>query len=485
MKKTLVLLLSLVVAGMAVSEDIGWSGRLSLGAKVDMVEGWDEYNNSYVTEEPTSQSSFNDFTYKAGNLVLTFGFGFNNDEDENDDTYMWQYIAAKYSTIDYGFSMGFTHHLEGGMDINDPNTVTKFEFWETYGWYNLLNGDLELRVSKKGGEPYWWRAATVALGAFEAWDDGGLYGDGDQFFEANENGGIWLNYIGFRNLSFGVRLRNPFGAVADNEYNNTPGNYLKDMTIGAKYDTGDWGVSFMTNLRSYKAYTQGWGYVPDGILHDAFVADFHVGFNYMIMDGIWVYGDFYANEALDFTKSKATNDNWYMDKPLLSFGLGSSYSGGPFGANLTFMALDLSSAFGATNQWEKEDSMEMNLFLSGSYEAGPFNAGLEINVYDLADNFSTVGQLFTTQDWGGGRSLHINPSAGYQITDKFKANLGLGWTKGLGSDNDKYQLFRVNPAFIWNVAGSASISISYYLEYDTDADNSIDNNIGLYFYWEF
>jgi hypothetical protein len=495
MKRISLFLLTFALTGGTVFAQLGFSGKLNLGTKINLMKGQDNYDNKYVKKDETVSSSFNEFSYGDGPFTLTFGLGFNEDPDTNDDVYIWNYMGARYANEDYGFSMGFTHHLEGGMDVmkviqnntTDDSQKMVFEFWETYGWYNFLGGDLELRVAKKGGQPEWWRAASVVLDAYEAWDDGGLFGDGSQAFEANEDGGIWLNYTGIRDLAFGVRLRDPFGEIgfgnANKEFNNTPGNYFKDMTVGAKYDTGDWGVSFMANLRGNKAYDY---WATGNNLWDAFTGDLHAGFNYKILDGIWVYGDFTAYEFGNFGV-----DDWWIGEPVFNFGLGSSYEGGPINASLTFMALDLSSAVGKTKvregEWAKEDSMEMDLFISGFYDRGSLSAGVEVNVYDLVDNFFEVGQLYTTQDWGGGRSLHINPSVGYQIASKFRADLGLGWTKGIGSENDKYQLFRVNPAFTFIPAGNpdTNIVLSYYFEYDTDTQEFTDHYIGLGFTWSF
>jgi hypothetical protein len=498
MKRISLFLLVFALTGGALFAQLGFSGSLNLGTKIDLTKGQDNYDNKYVRKDTEVHSSYNDFSYEDGPLSLSFGLGFNEDPDTNDDVYLWNYIGAKYANEDYGFSMGFTHHLEGGMDLmevlggnlNSGNEAQKmvFEFWETYGWYNFLGGDLELRVAKKGGQPYWWRAASVVLEAYEAWDDGGIYGDGSQAFEANEDGGIWLNYTGVRDLAFGVRLRDPFDEVGlgnqNYDFNNTPAQYFKDMTIGGKYDTGNWGVSLMTNLRNNKAYaiwTDG-----DGTLWDAFTADLYAGFNFKIMDGFWVYADFTAYEVHSFGKN-----DWWIGEPVFNSGLGASYEG-PVNASLTFMVLDFSSAVGKTyvrqGDWDKKykDSMEMDLFVSGSWEGDTLNAGIEINVYDLADNFYYAERLFTTEDWGGGTSLHINPYFGWQIVkDKLRADLGAGWTKGLGADNDKYQLFRVNPSFTVSPAGGANIVLSYYFEYDTDAKEFNDHNIGIGFNWSF
>ena len=472
MKKALVLLLILAVAGGAFAKgnsqaaaaaddekgQFSWSGGVDIGGKIDFVDGGAK---NAVIEPDGNTKGHTDLAYTLGGLKLGMGFETNywDADDGYDITAAKIGLSAAYTGDRWGAKVAMPFITidrtaeDDGTGVSLPNDQYRPQFLAynpdtLWGYYTFLDNTLRFDVSYAGGGNGVWAVSDLVKDDFfDVWDriDDGGWGGGAQF-----------TYTGIKNLSFGAIFPFAFdgtGLFVDDT--------LLSSTLGAAYNNGTLGASFMLALNpAYRYERDAIGDVvldADGdpvLTYKKYAfADMHIGFKYAINDAMSVKAD----AAIGFGGNTDMGDDVFA-----AIGVNFDYSKDPFGFGLTFKFHDMTNSNYANEDW-----------------------------------------------WGS--ALEINPYASYQITDALKAKLGITLGMGVGlynkkTDNTKIPngifgnangfatknaYLTIEPGLAWAVGAGASMNFGYCVKMNLDSkykdagytDKLLDHNVTMGFKW--
>ena len=451
MKKTLVLLLILAVAGgiFAQNGEISWSGGVEINGKLNLnTQDPADADKNIATVgaiDDANTKGFVDLSYKNGGLTL--GMGFSSTYWDADDNWVNSSsigLKADYTADRWGA------HAEMDLLNSDGTVLGGKGPTQLWGYYTFLDNALRFDVAVDGGGNGIWAVSDIVLEEYNIDVD---FGGGlertiyNGWNKLDDGAGFQFVYTGIENLSFGAIFPWDYnngaihGTAADGpKFGET---FFKQMVIGAKYDNGSIGVSFMLGL-------QPWSYLDGTDVKDKVAAFTHVGFKFGINDAMTLKADVIAGFGFSDKYGFWDKDGEAASKVLMSFGLNFDYS------------------------------------------ADPLGVGVTVKFFDLAD--STVGD-----SGNGGRSLVLNPYVSYQINDPLKASLNITLVQGMGEWNkendalkgkEKVSSLAIEPALDWAVADGASMGFGYCVKFSLDGDLSgkdklLDHNITLKFKWSF
>ena len=223
-------------------------------------------------------------------------------------------------------------------------------------------------------------------------------------------------------------------------------SFFKRMVIGASYETGALGFSFMMGFQPWVDEDYDTWAAADA--KDKTAVFTHVGFKFGINDAMTLKADFvggFGYKGVNFTDGK------------------------------------------------KESKLLAALGVNFDYSADPLNVGITLKMLDFGD----VG--YYDSDLGG-LAMVINPYLGFQINDPLKVTLGITIEKGLGDynkDNDKgynVSTLEIAPGLEWTVAEGASMTFGYDLKFDLNDKAAVEgykdnklltHNITMGFKWSF
>ena len=390
MKKSLVFLLILAVAGGIFAQEgsFSWSGAVDFNAKMDLIPDDPEV---YLVNDANTGATV-DLAYTLGGLELGMGFTAKVvDADDNVINKGAIGLKAGYTGDNFGLHAEmdlFTTQYGTGGDTTFTATfgsqILSFGPTSLWGYYTFLNGDLRFDASYNGGGNGVWAVSDIVKD--ENW------GDWDRL-DAGA-GGLQFTYTGIDSLSFGIIFPfygingNPAGAPGDYTYGFFE-NVFKNITLGAAFDNGSLGVSFMAALQNYSDFT----------------VDFALGFYYQI------------NDAMKVNFDTAMRFGLYTG---VSIGLGFSYDASPLNIGLTIKAIDLtdeglSDSFGG---------MALEFAPTVSFAFSDFlSAHLNIT-FDVGLGDGTATEKMLELEFAPGLDFTIAPNATFGLG--YCVRLGLG-----------------------------------------------------------
>jgi len=388
MKKTLVLLLILAVAGGIFAQDgeFSWSGGVDIGAIIDL-NNEDAAGDTEVLIGPDGNIKGHvDLGYTLGGLSLGVGFAADYwDEDDGDVTGASIGLSADYTADRWGA------HVE--MDLFGVDSILSEGPTSLWGYYTFLDGGIRFDVSHKGGGNGIWAVSDIVLGEFhDAWD------------RLDGNTGIQFTFGLIEGLSFGFQF--PFGG--DDAFIDRPfvDNFFKNMLLGASFESGAIGVSFMLGL---------WPVVVSG--DDKVEAEIHVGFSFAINDAMSVNADLLADVGNAAEEAYA------------AFGLGFNFAADPLSAGVTIKFLDFTDKF---------DGRWLSLEPSVGYQINDaVSVGLALTFgKGLGDGNKDAGHL------------EVNPTLSWAVADG--ASMNFGWTLGYDLDAGEVDANNITMGFSWS-----------------------------------
>jgi hypothetical protein len=460
MKKALVLILILAVAGGVFAAGIGqasakdgeggWSGSATVDLRSEI---------NLIPVKPTI-GWHNDSVFSGGVSYTEGGFNFgleaywNKDDGSNVD------IDASYATDRFGLTFGagvynttetVTITIEAG-DIDGTDPATDLVYTDTvssasigvyaaYGYYKFMDGNLTLKAAWAGGGESLWRTSTVVLRP-RNFNGSGL---GEHGNWENQGGSLYLYFTGMEGLNIGVRLPSPFVG------SKTLEKYIWGTVIGAKYSAGDIAFSTMFALGSNR-FAEG--------------MSAHVGFTMKVSDMI--------NFGLDgsFFDLGSKYLLGVYSGPAINIGTQVNFAMDALTARLTARAFNLT----------KSNALAVDVLVTVGYKVSDtFSFGIDINSYNLLDKPQAryMDDVATT-----GRQLRVKPSLTLQATEAVKVTASVEYNKGLGTVN-KVHTLSFNPSIAWTVYKNATITFWYNLGYNMVASAVTANNFRVGFKWTY
>jgi hypothetical protein len=253
MKKILVLLLILAVAGGVFALDGEWSlsGKAEIGSTFD-----------FEADPISATGSGYNYVYD----------GWGNIDGQLALNYSWDALSLG---MDYNYGGGIGGNLEydGGnykFQVNAPlNRMIVAALppqpWEgrLWGSYTMLSGLFLLEAAYNSRDTEWWTSDKTAafnsvVGLNEAGDDLASFGSialkpwaGGDTFTKVDHGNFLLGSVELENLSFGVQLPNVFRGARQDLIENVLRNMVAGFTfkmqpveVAAQFQMGNFGVYF-------------------------------------------------------------------------------------------------------------------------------------------------------------------------------------------------------------------------------------------------
>jgi len=272
MKKILVVLLVLAVAGGVFAQDWSLGGKAEMGAYVNF-DGKDADGEPAITVIASQYNQPYDWwDFVHGN----FGMSYTRDTLR---------VGLDWSTHNY-------RDLEGWVEYGGENYALKISsglgnldgFWPQtlWGYYKILNGMVHLETAVSSRDTQWWVSDTTgAFGNDHGWKNlvnpvlDGAWGGGRNSFSKYAEEDIFLVNLALNGLEFGVQLRDLFelGGYLDDQFpghieGTNPWNagykgrlliddVLKNLLFGLKFQMAPFEIAVQFLMKDYGAYFGG------------------------------------------------------------------------------------------------------------------------------------------------------------------------------------------------------------------------------------
>jgi len=361
MKKTLVLLLILAVAGGIFAQEgsVSWSGGVDITFAIDLAD--DDLEVGVISDHDIG--GFVDFAYTKGGLELGVGFSAKVwDGDDEIPVFAGTIgLSADYTADNWGahVEMDFLKNEWGHDEILSEGPTS------LWGYYTFMGGDLRFDVAYIGGGNGTWSVSDLVL------DQHGDYG----WDRLDGEAGIQFTYTGIEGLSFGLQM--PI-------YGEFVAEMLQEILFGLAYDNDPLGVSLMVAL--------------DNTTFADFGVWIHGGFKFAINDAMSINADVLLTVADEF---------------LFSAGVGFDYSADPLGVGIAVKFTDITDKFdGRTLDIAPYVSYQINDAL-----AFRFDIDFCVGIGDFFDEITLELNPSLAWDVGGGASMAFGYSVVLDFTD--------------------------------------------------------------------
>ena len=413
MKKTLVVLLILAVAGGVFAQEFSWSGGVDINGKIDFLNT-DFFNHQAIIGQDGDGSTAGHVDLEYTNGGLTLGVGFSAKYWDADDGLIEDAtigLSAGYVGENFGL------HVE--MDLLGTASFTSAGPTSLWGYYTFMDEALRFDVAYKGGGNGNWVVSDLVL---EEFTDGKANATGIKdmglwnWDRLDGAGGFQVTYTGIEGLSFGVQLPFDFDEIVSGTTNKTFGGYFILSSLwGVKYDVDPLSLSFMLNLNPKVEP------IPPHDLEGIYV-DIHFGFGYKLNDAMAIKGDVALAS--------------FADEFFAAAGLQFDYEAAPLNAGIKVIFHDFTDKNGLNADW--------------------YGFGLEINPYVGYWFIEDVlkGNLGLTFKQGLGdyndtlSVLEISPGIEYNVDPN--AKITLGYTMGFDLDLSEIATNAITLGFSWS-----------------------------------
>ena len=449
-----VVLLSLIFAlltTLVFAEERGqftWSGNAIFGFEVDFQAGSMEGQNrdrspAFGLIEETDTLANLDFAWVRGGLRLGADFQVRAYEANFDRAWNPR-NRIRFSAGYFGDSFGLFARTGNLLNTHaGDRSVANSPMDHLWGYYITPFG-LRFDVAYRGeGGSGIWAVSDIVLnqhmeltGFYDGVRlmDGVLPEDNPWNRLAEQRTGLQLNYLGLEGLSVGFMLpfflpeRPPTERFA-------AADALRHMVIGAAYESGPLGVSFMLGF-------EGGGGDRGYLLNPDTTNDYAVLFSH-------VHAGFYFDITPEFTVSG-----------------------------------DFAGRFGGGSEAEQnkdgEHSFLASVGLNATYTLDRLSAGLTLKFLDFADvstfDRNPASRFFFT----GGRTFVIEPSVSFDLTNALTLTGDVGFSmfmNHLFMDNEGIETkFNVTPGISWAITPNASVDLGLSLTIFSNYNNFSSGN---------
>jgi hypothetical protein len=357
MKKALVLLLILAVAGGVFAEggEFSWTGEAKLKAKISLpIDGVKE---SYIG--PTGDNLGKvDLAYTKEGLELGLGFQtrYLDDGTYAGDNHLNASVAYTGDTL---AGDGAQYYLKATSNLTKlgAGDGVALKAGDIYGWYQFLGGGLQLDVSYRGGGNGTWSVSTLVVEEF------GLGDAPRKFDKLDDHAGVQFTFTGIEGIKAGAQ----FGIGKW----NSPVEVPLDELVNGFFKHASFGFSFNDMVSLQLGLTE-----PAGGKNP--ILDMHVGFAMGLSDALSVNADILL--------ANLTSDKAESERMGVAIGAGAKFVAAPITAGIDMTFVDfIGYESGAKDTLITTLSPYVNVVISEALEAG---ADLEFEIAKEVFNIS-------------------------------------------------------------------------------------------------
>ena len=422
MKKTLVVLLILAVAGGVFAQEFTWTGGVKIGGWLDLHSkdgGKSDPPPSYapdVEDERAHATVTLNYDNEGFHAELEFSGNFEKDDPHKPTPAEWTAdgslsATASYDAEDWMIQLGF-----GGLQSGD---VTVDSLW---GYWYLMNQKIKLDIAYLGWDEVYWQVSDIV--------------DDNDWDNLDGIGGFRLNILPVDGLSFGFMF--PGRHIDDDGTTVIPGYPVNTVDFLPSFF---WNFVFGIKFEKEDKFAFGLMYEHADLSAEAqkavLMAQFHLGDSLLIGAEVAGY-----------------NLGGFGDAGQLSFGAQLEYNAAP----MTFGVYAKLLHFGIY-----KDSKEGDIVLNPYMLVEAIEDTLLVK-FDLVFKMGDTSQDTSKgQDWGPGFGT------GYRFSDEFNQlyiTPSVFWNPmgdGIDDDPDKALIFQLSWGFQDILRASATMETKLYV----------------------
>ena len=219
MKKTLVVLLILAVAGGVFAQEFTWSGEVKIGGWLNLhTEDYGEGDETDFTPDKADERGHGKATLGYDNEGFHAEISFEGNFEDGNPAGASIGASASYDAEDWKFNLGFAGLQSGNVSVDS-----------LWGYWYLFDQMVKIDLAYKGPETIYWRVSDII--SDNDWDN------------LDGRGGVEINVAPIESLSFGVMFPGRFvddAGVVHRGYPIYTEKFVKpffyEFVMGVKYE---------------------------------------------------------------------------------------------------------------------------------------------------------------------------------------------------------------------------------------------------------